>query len=132
MELKGRIKVIKEVQIISEKFAKREFVITVPDGNYPQDIVMEMTNDNCGILDSYNVGDEVVAEINLRGREWTSPQGEVKYFNTLQAWRLGKEKTSIPASPEGMSKKVQGNIEANFQEDAINHLNNELEDDLPF
>jgi hypothetical protein len=123
MELKGRIKVIKEVQIISEKFAKREFVITIPDGNYPQDIVMEMTNDNCGILDSYNVGDEVNAEVNLRGREWTNPKdGEVRYFNTLQAWRLSKVGSTNEGSPQGMSTKTQSDT-TQFEEE---------QDDLPF
>ena len=122
MELQGRIKVIKEVQLISDKFAKREFVITIPDGKYPQDVVMEMTNDNCGILDNYNVGDEVIAEVNLRGREWTSPQGEVKYFNTLQARKLSKEQTSIPANPEGMNTKTKSDL-TQFEEE---------QDDLPF
>ena len=27
-------------------------------------------------------------EFDLRGRKWTDRQGVVKYFNTLQAWRL--------------------------------------------
>jgi hypothetical protein len=130
MELKGRIKVIKEVQIISEKFAKREFVITVPDGNYPQDIVMEMINDNCGILDSFNVGEEVSAEINLRGREWKSPQGEVKYFNTLQAWRIARAENFDPSNPKGLNTKVQGNTEKRFEDDAIDTMKED--DDLPF
>ncbi|MBT3592850.1 MAG: hypothetical protein HN519_02635, partial [Hellea sp.] len=26
----------------------------------------------------------------MRGRDWTSPQGEVKYFVSLEAWRLDK------------------------------------------
>ena len=41
------------------------------------------------------IGDEVTAHINLRGREWTNPQGEVKYFNTIEAWKLDLKETGV-------------------------------------
>jgi hypothetical protein len=44
---------------------------------------------NCKSPNKWKVGDEVEVGINLRGREWTSPQGEVKYFNTIQGWKIG-------------------------------------------
>lgn len=130
MKLEGSIKLIKEVQIITEKFAKREFVLTIPDGNYPQDVIMEMTNDNCAILDSFQPGNQVEVEVNLRGREWVNPQGESKYFNTLQAWRISTPATQNESTPQGLSTKVQGNIEKRFQDDAINSMTEE--DDFLF
>lgn len=98
--LTGKIKVKKEEQVISEKFKKREFVVTDESSQFPQDIMFQLTQDRTALLDSFNQGDEVSVFFNLRGREWTSPQGEVKYFNTLDAWKIEATSTA-PASEEG-------------------------------
>ena len=102
-EIKGKIKLIKPEQVISDKFKKREFVVTT-DGEYPQHVALELTQDKCGIIDKYQVGQDVTVSINVRGREWTSPQGEVKYFNTLQAWRIESAHSAptqtVPVEPE--------------------------------
>ena len=90
MEVTGKIKLIGETQRFgsSDKpFTKREFVITT-DETYPQHISMEFVQDKCALLDNYAVGKDVKVSINLRGREWINPQGEAKYFNTIQAWRI--------------------------------------------
>ena len=73
MELTGTLKVKSNEQQISEKFRKREFVITDNSSQYPQHIMFQLTQDKCSLLDSYNVGDEIKVYFNLRGREWTSP-----------------------------------------------------------
>lgn len=109
MEVSGILKVKKETNPVSEKFKNREFVLTTEsDGKYPQHISFQLTQDKCSLIDNYSIGDTVKVHFNLRGREWTSPQGEVKYFNTLEAWRLEKEgasqsapaqSTSTPAAP---------------------------------
>lgn len=98
MEIKGVIKVIKPTIQVSEKFSKREFVITLTTEMYPQDILVQLTQDKCNLLDLFTVGQEVEVAINLRGREWTSPQGEVKYFNTIEGWRV-KSQTATPEQP---------------------------------
>jgi hypothetical protein len=87
MNVKGTIKVINQTQVISEKFSKREFVIETED-QYPQLVMFQATQDKCSLLDSFQVGNKIDVSFNLRGREWTSPSGEVKYFNTLEAWRI--------------------------------------------
>ncbi len=87
MELTGKVKVVKPTQQISDNFAKREFVITTND-QYPQTIQLEVINDKCAVLDNMAVGDNVKCSINIRGREWTNKDGETKYFNTIQAWRI--------------------------------------------
>ena len=69
-------------------------VVTTQE-QYPQDILVEFTKDNCETLNNYKVGDEVEVGINLRGREWTSPQGEVKYFNTIQGWKIGTAQAEV-------------------------------------
>ena len=87
MKVKGKVKVVKSTEVISEKFSKREFVVTTED-TYPQDVLFQLTQDKCVLIDGVSVGDEVEVEFNLRGREWTNAQGEVKYFNTLEAWKV--------------------------------------------
>jgi hypothetical protein len=90
MNITGIIKVKKDTQVISDKFKKREFVLTDNSSQYPQHISFQCTQDKCSLLDSINEGETVTVHFNLRGREWTSPQGEVKYFNTLEAWKIDK------------------------------------------
>lgn len=85
--VKGTIKMIGETKQVSEKFKKREFVITT-EGQYPQDILLEVTQDKTSLLDSISIGQTVEAHYNLRGREWVNPQGETKYFNTIDAWKI--------------------------------------------
>lgn len=89
MQVQGKIKLIKETEKVSDKFKKRELVIETND-QYPQLLLIQFTQDKCSLLSLFEVGDEVNISINLRGREWTSPQGETKYFNTIEGWRIGK------------------------------------------
>lgn len=86
-KLTGTLKVANATQVISEKFSLRKFVIT-DESQYPQDIEFQLTQDKCDYLDQYRIGEKIDVSFNLRGREWNSPAGEVKYFNTLEAWRI--------------------------------------------
>jgi single-strand DNA-binding protein len=88
MEVKGKVKVVNATVVVSEKFQKREFVVTVEDGMYPQDILFQLTQDKVSLADSLGLLQDVTVHYNLRGREWTSATGEVKYFNTLEAWKI--------------------------------------------
>lgn len=90
MEITGKLKVKGNVQQVSDKFKKREFVLTDNSSQYPQYILFELTQDKCSLLDNYSEGDEVKVFFNLRGREWTNKEGQVKYFNSLQAWKMEK------------------------------------------
>lgn len=83
----GRIAILKTTQVVSDKFSKREFVIET-EGEYRQLIPIEFQQDKCSLLNNFRLGDEVEVGYNLRGRKWTSPQGEDKYFLTLQAWSI--------------------------------------------
>ena len=93
MELEGTIKLIEDTQQITNTFRKRGVVVTTEE-QYPQHIMVEFVQDKTDMLDSFQVGDKVNIGINLRGREWTSPQGEVKYFNTIQGWRIEKKEAA--------------------------------------
>lgn len=93
MEVKGKIKFIGSTQQVSEKFSKREIVVST-DEQYPQHISIEFNQDKCAILDKYSIGENVEVGINIKGREWTNPQGETKYFNSIQGWNIKKEATN--------------------------------------
>lgn len=126
----GTIKVIQPTQQVTEKFAKREFVVTDTTSMYPQDILFQATQDKCSMLDGYNVNDQVEVSFNLRGREWTSPQGEIKYFNTIEAWRIERpgQGAGMPAS--GPSAMSLGSAPAATTSSPITAA--EEDDDLPF
>jgi hypothetical protein len=87
MQVAGKIVAIMPTQVVSEKFSKREFVVETPS-QYPQQILFQLTQDKCSLLDGLQVGQEVDVHLNIRGRSWQNPQGETKYFNTLEAWKI--------------------------------------------
>jgi hypothetical protein len=88
MEITGTIKQIGQTQEFGAKgFTKRELVLITKD-QYPQNILVEFVKDKCSLLDTYNTGDNIKVSINLRGREWTNDKGQVKYFNSIQGWKI--------------------------------------------
>lgn len=87
MEVKGKIEFIEETKRVSDKLSKKMFVVTTAD-KYPQSIPMELMNDKCSLVDNLGIGSEVTAHVNLRGRKWVNPQGEVKYFGSVECWKL--------------------------------------------
>lgn len=125
MELQGKIKLIDETKTFGNNgFRKRELVITTEE-QYPQTIMIEFVQDKTELLNAYKVGQDVKVSFNVRGREWVNPQGETKYFNSIQGWRI--ENVSAPASG--------GNVPPMPPADAFepaNNYNEEEHDDLPF
>ena len=87
--LKGELKVINDVQQISDSFKKREFVVIDASGQYAQTIMFQAVQDRCELLDNFKVGDNVEVTFFLRGREWTNPKDNtVRFFNSLDAWKV--------------------------------------------
>lgn len=125
MEVQGKIKVIGDTQTFgSNGFRKREVVVTTEE-QYPQTIMVEFVQDKCDLLNTYQVGQPVKISINLRGREWVNPQGETKYFNSIQGWRIENLASDNPGS------NVPPVPPADQFEPAKN-MNDEDFDDLPF
>ena len=124
MEVTGKIKWIDETKTYGNNgFRKREVVITTEE-QYPQQILIEFIQDKCELLNTCQVGQNVKIGINLRGREWTNPEGETKYFNSIQGWRIdaleNDSTTEIPPIPPPTSfEPAEGDA-------------NEVDDDLPF
>ena len=125
MNVEGKLIVKKETETFgSNGFQKREFVIETIDDQYPQKIQLELIQDKCEILNPYNLGDLIDVHFNLRGREWVNPQGEAKYFNSLQAWRIEGEPIS--------ANKTQPVDPKEAFEPTDNVKPEEDDDDLPF
>ncbi len=119
----GNLKVKGASQQVSEKFKKREFVITDNSSQYPQFISFQLTQDKCSLIDNFNEGSEIKVFFNLRGREWKSPQGEIKFFNSLEAWKVEGVSANAPSSNNNSP-------EPEITETFISSSNSE--DDLPF
>ena len=109
MEIQGKIKEIGQTKEYGSKgFKKRELVITSEE-QYPQFILIEFVQDKCDLLNAFAVDQSVKIGINIRGREWVNPQGETKYFNSIQGWRIenmtsalfGENSTTYPIKTIG-------------------------------
>ncbi|MFP6564989.1 MAG: DUF3127 domain-containing protein [Myxococcota bacterium] len=85
----GRLHKIFETEQKTERFRLREFIVELVDNpQYPQYVKFQLTGNRCENLDAFQVGQEVNVEFSLRGREWTNPDGEIRYFNSLDVWTL--------------------------------------------
>jgi hypothetical protein len=125
MELQGRIKLVDSTKEFgSNGFRKRELVITTEE-QYPQHILIEFVQDKCDLLNNFQIGQQVKVSINVRGREWVNPQGETKYFNSLQGWRI-----------ENLANDQQGNelppVTPMDAFEPASDFKEEDHDDLPF
>ncbi|WP_396211115.1 DUF3127 domain-containing protein [Flavobacterium sp.] len=127
MEVSGKIKMIDQTKEVgSAGFKKRDVVVTT-DEQYPQHILVQFVQDKCDLLNGYNVGEAVKIDINLRGREWTNPQGETVYFNTIQGWRISKVQSEAPAAAQQMPPMPAAEAFA-----PATDFKEEEHDDLPF
>ena len=125
MEVSGKIKWLDETKTYGNNgFRKREVVVTTEE-QYPQHILVEFVQDKCDLLNNFQLGQNVKIGINLRGREWVNPQGETKYFNSVQGWRIEASGAAAP-SQEMPPMPPASAFEAAPEKD------NEVEDDLPF
>ena len=124
MEVEGKIKVIGETKEYGNNgFRKREVVVTTEE-RYPQFLNIDFIQDKTDLIDKFSVGENVKIGINLRGREWVSPQGETKYFNSIQGWRIERL---------DQSKNQDASIPPADQFEPVEDLNEEdPDDDLPF
>ena len=105
MEIQGRINQIFPSQVIGQNgFEKRDLVI-VTEENYPQTIIIQFTQQRCDLLNNLQVGQNVKVYINIRGREWRSPYGETKYFNTIEGWKIEVIQTTNVANQQAVQQQ---------------------------
>ena len=112
-ELTGRIKLIQEPQTFPSGFAVREFVVTVEDGNYPQDIALRCVKERMKLLDDLQPGQDVKVSFDIRGREYNG-----RYFVNLEAWRIQTLDAPADMPPPPSDDEAPADIE--------------YDDDIPF
>tara|TARA_B100000678_G_C18210088_1_gene502953 strand:- start:1740 stop:2087 length:348 start_codon:yes stop_codon:yes gene_type:complete len=115
MNIKGKLVEIFDTVQITETFKKREFIIQDnKNPEYPEYIKIELIQDKVELLNPLNVGDEINVLINIKGRKWEDKEGNIKYFNSIQGWKIESE---------------SGNMN---QENEQENINQDSDDDLPF
>ena len=110
-KFKGEVVFITPTTTVSEKFKKRDITLK-SDGEYPQYVTFQLTQDKCDLADHVKPGDVVEVKYNLRGRKWEAQDGTIKYFNTIEAWTM-----SLSSSAPVVNNQLKKNEES---------------DDLPF
>lgn len=90
----GTIKVVFDEQTFGSGFNKREFVLTIADGRFPQDVKFECVKDKAALVATLQPGDKVKVSFDLRGREWKG-----NYYVNLNAWKLEKLDSATAATP---------------------------------
>ena len=108
MQLQGTIKKIGDTQTFASGFQKREMILLTQE-QYPQPISIEFLQDKCDLLDNVNEGQFATVYINVRGREWADPKGDVKYFNSITGWKIENEPTKVEKSEKPINKVKQEN-----------------------
>ena len=135
IETTGKLHTIYDTKQVSERFTKREFVVELADNpKYPQTVLFQLTGDRCTQLDDLRVGDEVRIEFSLRGREWRSPNGDVKYFNSLDVWtieaaRAGRGRSNGNGNSRGNGDPRDSEMPPRIDESQFGRVET---DDIPF
>ena len=93
-ELSGKVKLLQDPQTFNSGFTKREMVVIVEDGKYPQEINLEFVQDKVGLLDNIQPGQQVTVSFDIRGREYNG-----RYYNNLQGWKITTEEAAVQDSP---------------------------------
>ena len=115
MNIKGKLVEIFDTVQITETFKKREFIIQDnKNPEYPEFVKVELIQEKVSLLDNLNVGDEINVLINIKGRKWEDKEGNIKYFNSIQGWKIETEN-------EGIN-----------QEKSEDEINQDSDEDLPF
>ena len=115
MNIQGKLIEIFDTIQITETFKKREFIIQDnKNPEYPEYTKVEVIQDKVSLLDNINIGDEINVLINIKGRKWEDKEGNIKYFNSIQGWKIESENLNLN----------QDNNDDNFNQDS--------REDLPF
>ncbi len=127
MNIKGKLLEKSDTQQISATFKKREFIVEYSENpQYPEFLKFELIQDRCDLVDAIQPGQEIDVSFNLKGRKWTDPKGEVKYFNSLQAWKVERVNDVSPtSSPSPEDAALENQKEPEW-------LQSNDDDDLPF
>jgi hypothetical protein len=125
-EVQGQVHSIGETtEYGNNGFTKREIVIQLTgegeNSAYPNHVALELIKDKCAIMDSYKVGDEIIAQFNLSGRLWSGNGKPEKCFVSLQAWKVdhANSNNNMAAAQEFNEPFNTGETSSGLYEDDI-------------
>ena len=121
-EIEGAIHLIGDIQTFDSGFTKREFVVEVQDGNFPQMLKFECLKDKTSLTDGLNKGDQVKVNFDIRGNEYNG-----RFYVNLNAWRI--ERTGGNAGPGDAGGDPGG---APLSEPPAGYGQADAGDDIPF
>ena len=119
-ELEGTLKQLFDTQTFASGFAKREFVVEVPDGKYPQMLKFECVKDKISMLDGVRIGDPVKVAFDIRGSEYKE-----RFYVNLNAWKITKGEGG-----DGESRIERDPVNSSFDSQFDNEPDSS--DDIPF
>jgi len=123
----GKVHKIFPTEQKTATFSAREFVVEVQEGQYPQMVKFQLTQDKCALMDDYNEGDQVVVDFDLRGREWND-----KYFTNLNAWRVASAGEGGGSASGGSGGNAPAPQDADKYPPSATDANADFDDDIPF
>jgi hypothetical protein len=130
-ELTGIIIETFPAQTFGKGFRKREFIVEYGD-KYPQKISFQLVQEKCDILDAFDIGSSVTVSFNIKGRDWTDKSGQVKYFNTLEVWKIvGKKSKQVDEFDEDFETELKSPQKKTLNTKEATAIS-WSDDDLPF
>jgi len=133
--LRGKICELWPTQQKTEKFRKREFVVEVNStnerGTFIEYILLQLVQNNCDELDSFNIGDMVIVRWSLMGRKW-GKKGEEKYFTNVEALEITMITKGDGTGNDVIEDQLPLGDDALFEIPKNDSIPNDELDDLPF
>lgn len=102
-EVTGKLIADLGTQQVTDRFRRREFVLEIPDGNYPQSVKFQLVQDKCELLDGYRTGTPLTINFALSGRASQDRNGNTVYYTNLQAFRVEPAAEGAYQEPEPQS-----------------------------
>ena len=97
MQITGKLLLCTPIEQIKDTFKKCNIIIqTDSETQYPQEVSIEVHNDNIDKLKGLAKGDNVTVDINLRGRRYSKEGKPDTWFNTLVFWKVAVNSKGTP------------------------------------
>lgn len=136
-EITGQVIHVGETVEVTDKFRKRDLVISKSETNngttYTEEIKFQTVQAKCGILDAISVGDTVDVKFNLKGKKWKDD-----WFTNLDAWDVkiageGSGNGDIPSANESILGNSTGEAtRVSTVSSEPDFFSEDDKDDLPF
>lgn len=140
LEITGKLHEVFPTQKISDTFSKREFVLEISEQaangmTYTNYASFQLVNNQCAVMDQFQVGEQVKVNFNIRGNRWEK-DGQVRYITNLNAWRVERPGMTNNYPQGGYQQAPQQGTPQNnsFNQPAppFGNDNGSSDDDLPF